>query len=42
LDKLFGGSKTINVFSGIENDIRALGGSQDLIELIVGMDPIRI
>jgi TP901 family phage tail tape measure protein len=39
LDKLFGGSKTINVFSGIENDLRGLGGSQDLIELIIGMDP---
>jgi hypothetical protein len=39
LDKLFGGKKTIDVFSGIENDLRALGGSQDFIELIVGMDP---
>jgi TP901 family phage tail tape measure protein len=39
LDKLFGGSKTINVFSGIENDLRKLGGSEDLISLIVGMDP---
>jgi TP901 family phage tail tape measure protein len=39
LDKLFGGKKTIDVFSGIENDIRKLGGSQDFIELIVGMDP---
>ena len=39
LDGLFGGKKTIDVFSGIENDIRKLGGSQDFIELIVGMDP---
>jgi TP901 family phage tail tape measure protein len=39
LDGLFGGSKTIDVFSGIENDIRKLGGSQDFIEMIVGMDP---
>jgi TP901 family phage tail tape measure protein len=39
LDSLFGGKKTIDVFSGIENDIRKLGGSQDFIELIVGMDP---
>lgn len=39
LDGLFGGKKTIDVFSGIENDIRKLGGSQDFIEMIVGMDP---
>ena len=39
LDSLFGGKKTIDVFSGIENDIRKIGGSQDFIELIVGMDP---
>ncbi len=39
LDSLFGGSKTIDVFSGIENDLRGLGGSEDFIELIVGMDP---
>jgi TP901 family phage tail tape measure protein len=39
LDKLFGGNKTISVFSGIENDLRGLGTSQDFIELIVGMDP---
>jgi len=39
LDNLFGGKKTIDVFSGIENDLRGLGGSQDFIELIVGMDP---
>lgn len=39
LENLFGGKKTIDVFSGLENDIRGLGGSQDFIELIVGMDP---
>ena len=39
LDGLFGGKKTIDVFGGIENDIRKLGGSQDFIEMIVGMDP---
>jgi TP901 family phage tail tape measure protein len=39
LESLFGGKKTIDVFSGIENDIRKLGGSQDFIEMIVGMDP---
>ena len=39
LDSLFGGKKTLDAFSGIENDIRGLGGSEDLIELIVGMDP---
>jgi len=39
LNKLFGGSKTIKIFSGIENDLRAIGAGEDLIELIVGMDP---
>jgi len=39
LNKLFGGSKTIGVFSGIENDMRKLGAGEDLIDLIVGMDP---
>ena len=39
LNKLFGGSKTIGVFSGIENDMRSLGAGEDLIDLIVGMDP---
>jgi TP901 family phage tail tape measure protein len=39
LDKLFGGNKTIDAFSGIENDLRAIGGSEDFISLIVGMDP---
>lgn len=39
LNKLFGGSKDIKIFSGIENDIRGLGGSEGLIEMIIGMDP---
>ena len=39
LNKLFGGSKTLEIFSGIENDMRKLGAGEDLIELIVGMDP---
>jgi hypothetical protein len=39
LDNLFGGKKTIDVFSGIENDLRGLGASENMIELIVGMDP---
>ena len=39
LNKLFGGSKTIKIFGGIENDLRKIGAGEDLIELIVGMDP---
>ena len=39
LNKLFGGSKTISIFSGIENDMRGLGAGEDLIDLITGMDP---
>jgi TP901 family phage tail tape measure protein len=39
LNKLFGGSKTIKIFSGIENDLRKLGAGEDLIDLITGMDP---
>jgi hypothetical protein len=39
LNKLFGGSKTIQIFSGIENDMRKLGAGEDLIDLITGMDP---
>ena len=39
LDKLFSGNKTITAFSGIEQDMRKLGAGQNLIELIVGMDP---
>jgi len=38
LNKLFGGSKTIEIFSGIENDMRKLGAGEDLIDLITGMD----
>jgi TP901 family phage tail tape measure protein len=39
LNNLFGGSKTIKIFSGIENDMRGLGAGEDLIDLITGMDP---
>ncbi len=39
LNKLFGGAKTIEVFSGIENDMRKLGAGEDLIDIITGMDP---
>ena len=39
LNNIFGGKKTIEVFSGIENDMRRLGAGEDLIDLIVGMDP---
>jgi TP901 family phage tail tape measure protein len=39
LNKLFGGKKTIGIFSGIENDMRKLGAGEDLIDLITGMDP---
>ena len=39
LNKMFGGSKTLKIFDGIENDMRRLGAGEDLIELIVGMDP---
>jgi TP901 family phage tail tape measure protein len=39
LNKLFGGSKTIKIFSGIENDLRKIGAGEDLIDLITGMDP---
>jgi TP901 family phage tail tape measure protein len=39
LNNLFGGSKTIKIFSGIENDMRSLGAGEDLIDLITGMDP---
>ena len=39
LDKMFGGTKTIKAFDGIENQLRGLGAGEDLIELIIGMDP---
>jgi TP901 family phage tail tape measure protein len=37
LKKLFGGKKSIGIFSGIENDLRNLGAGEDLIDLITGM-----
>ena len=39
LNKIFGGSKTIKIFDGLENDMRRLGAGEDLIDLITGMDP---
>ena len=39
LNKLFGGNKTLKMFSGIENDLRKIGANEDLIDLITGMDP---
>jgi hypothetical protein len=39
LKKLFGGKKTIGIFSGIENDLRKIGAGEDLIDLITGMTP---
>jgi TP901 family phage tail tape measure protein len=39
INKLFGGGAGINLFSGIENDMRRLGAEEDLISLIAGMDP---
>ncbi len=39
INKLFGGGAGINLFSGIENDMRQLGAGEDLISLIAGMDP---
>jgi TP901 family phage tail tape measure protein len=39
IKKLFGGGTGINLFSGIENDMRRLGAEEDLIDLIIGMDP---
>jgi hypothetical protein len=39
INKLFGGGAGINLFSGIENDMRRLGAEENLIDLIVGMDP---
>jgi TP901 family phage tail tape measure protein len=37
LKKLFGGKKTVGVFSGIENDLRKIGAGENLIDLITGM-----
>ena len=39
INKLFGGGAGINLFSGLENDMRRLGAEEDLITLIAGMDP---
>jgi hypothetical protein len=40
LEKVFaGGSKGIDVFDGLSNQIRRLGVGESLIEMIVGMDP---
>ena len=40
LDKVFaGGSRGIDVFSGLSNQIRKMGVGENLIEMIVGMDP---
>jgi TP901 family phage tail tape measure protein len=39
INKLFGGGAGINLFSGIENDMRRLGAEEDLISLIAGMSP---
>jgi TP901 family phage tail tape measure protein len=39
LENLFGGNKSINIFGGIEQDMRRLGAGEDLITLIAGMDP---
>jgi hypothetical protein len=39
LDKLFGGNKGINLFDGLEQSMRRLGGGEDLISAIAGMDP---
>jgi TP901 family phage tail tape measure protein len=40
LQKVFeGGTKSINIFDGLSNQIRKFGVGQNLIEMIVGMDP---
>jgi len=39
LQKLFGGNKTIRIFDGLQQSLRSLGAGENLIELIVGMDP---
>ena len=39
INKLFGGGAGINLFSGIENDMRRLGAEEDLISLVAGMSP---
>jgi TP901 family phage tail tape measure protein len=39
LEELFGKGKSIDIFSGLEQDMRRLGLGEDLISLIAGMDP---
>lgn len=40
LESVFaGGTKAINVFEGLSNQIRRMGVGESLIEMIVGMDP---
>jgi len=39
LEELFGGGRGISVFRGLEQEMRSLGAGEDLIDLIVGMDP---
>jgi hypothetical protein len=39
LDRMFGGSNSSGLFGGLEQQMRALGGGEDLIKLIAGMPP---
>ena len=39
IQALFGGTKTISIFDGLEQQLRSLGAGENLIELIAGMDP---
>jgi TP901 family phage tail tape measure protein len=39
LEELFGQGKSIDIFSGLEQDMRRLGLGEDLIAMIAGMDP---
>jgi hypothetical protein len=39
LKEVFGGNKEIQVFNGLEQSLRRLGAGENLIELIIGMDP---
>lgn len=39
LNNLFGGNKAITEFNGLEQSMRRMGLGQNMIELIVGMDP---
>jgi TP901 family phage tail tape measure protein len=38
INSIFSGNKIVTGFKGIEQQIRAAGGGQDLIDLVVGMD----